>query len=210
MLNTALTIILDEHRSMAAVTHGLRFLVREMSEKAILAANYLKAKLTPLFPKMPAGPCMHEVVVSGEGAFGPGVKTLDVAKRLLDYGFYAPTISFPLIVPEAMMIEPTESEPKEELDRFCDTLIRIREEIREIETGKADRAQNVLKNAPHTAAAVIADDWTMPYSREKAAFPAPWSRARKFWPAVGRVNNPYGDRNLVCTCPPIEAYEGKG
>jgi glycine dehydrogenase len=135
------------------------------------------------------------------------VEAEDVAKRLMDYGFHAPTVSFP--VAGTLMIEPTESEPKEELDRFCDALVRIREEIREIETGKADRTQNVLKNAPHTAAAVIADDWKMPYAREKAAFPAPWSRARKFWPSVGRVNNPYGDRNLVCTCPPIEAYEKK-
>jgi glycine dehydrogenase len=105
------------------------------------------------------------------------------------------------------MIEPTESEPRSELDRFCDAMIMIREEIREIETGKADRQANVLKNAPHTAHAVTADSWSAPYSREKAAYPAPWSRHFKFWPAVGRVNNPYGDRNLVCACPPVEDYE---
>jgi glycine dehydrogenase len=128
-----------------------------------------------------------------------------VAKRLMDYGFHAPTVSFP--VAGTLMIEPTESESKEELDRFCDSLISIRREIREIEDGKADRQHNVLKNAPHTAEAVVNDNWTMPYSREKAAYPAPWSRTRKFWPAVGRINNPYGDRNLVCTCAPVEEYQ---
>jgi glycine dehydrogenase len=105
------------------------------------------------------------------------------------------------------MIEPTESESKEELDRFCEAMIAIRNEIREIEEGTADRQNNVLKNAPHTAEAVISDLWSAPYSREKAAYPAPWTRMNKFWPSVGRVNNPFGDRNLVCTCPPVEAYE---
>ena len=104
------------------------------------------------------------------------------------------------------MVEPTESEPKEELDRFCEALIAIRQEIEEVVTGKADAKDNVLKNAPHTAAAVTADEWTHPYSREKAAFPLAWVRSTKFWPAVGRIDNPYGDRNLVCVCPPIESY----
>jgi len=122
----------------------------------------------------------------------------------MDYGFHAPTVSFP--VAGTLMIEPTESEPLGELDRYCDALISIREEIREIESGKADRQHNVLKNSPHTAAVVISDLWSFPYSREKAAFPAPWTKAHKFWPSVSRINNPFGDRNLVCSCPPTEEY----
>ena len=133
-----------------------------------------------------------------------GVEEGDVAKRLMDYGFHAPTVSFP--VPGTLMVEPTESESKAELDRFCEALIAIRQEIEEVVTGKADAKDNVLKNAPHTAAAVMADDWTHPYSREKAAFPLPWVRANKFWPSVGRIDNPYGDRNLMCVCPPMESY----
>jgi glycine dehydrogenase len=181
------------------------------TKMAILNANYMAKRLEGQYPVLYTGinnHVAHEFIVDLR-AFkeSAGVEAEDVAKRLMDYGFHAPTVSFP--VAGTLMIEPTESEPKEELDRFCDALIAIREEIREIESGKADRSANVLKNAPHTAAFVIADDWKMPYSREKAAFPAPWSRARKFWPAVGRVNNPYGDRNLVCTCPPVEDYEKK-
>jgi glycine dehydrogenase len=122
----------------------------------------------------------------------------------MDYGFHAPTVSFP--VPGTLMIEPTESEPKAELDRFCDALIAIRAEIEEVVTGKADAKDNVLKHAPHTAAAVSADNWPHAYSREEAAYPLPWVKANKFWPSVGRIDNPYGDRNLVCTCPPIEEY----
>jgi glycine dehydrogenase len=184
----------------------------DATKMAILNANYMAKKLEGHYPVLYTGinnRVAHEFIIDLR-AFkeSAGIEAEDVAKRLMDYGFHAPTVSFP--VAGTLMIEPTESEPKEELDRFCDALIRIREEIREIETGKADKAQNVLKNAPHTASAVIADDWKMPYSREKAAFPAPWSRARKFWPAVGRVNNPYGDRNLVCTCPPVEDYEKQG
>jgi glycine dehydrogenase len=128
----------------------------------------------------------------------------DIAKRLMDYGFHAPTVSFP--VAGTLMIEPTESEPKEELDRFCEALIAIREEIREVELGIADRVDNPLKNAPHPATRVIADGWNHRYSREKAAFPAPWTRAHKFWPSVGRVESAYGDRNLVCSCLPTDAY----
>jgi glycine dehydrogenase len=128
----------------------------------------------------------------------------DVAKRLMDYGFHAPTVSFP--VPGTLMVEPTESESKEELDRFCDALIAIRQEIEEVVTGKADPKDNVLKNAPHPATVVAGDEWTHPYSREKAAFPLPWVRSRKFWPPVARIDNPYGDRNLMCVCPPMEAY----
>jgi glycine dehydrogenase len=122
----------------------------------------------------------------------------------MDYGFHAPTTSFPVV--GTLMIEPTESESKEELDRFCDALISIRQEIAEIENGSASRENNVLKNAPHTVDVVVSDDWAYPYSREKAAFPAPWTRARKFWPSVGRINSAFGDKNLMCSCPPVEAY----
>jgi glycine dehydrogenase len=122
----------------------------------------------------------------------------DVAKRLIDYGFHAPTISFP--VAGTMMIEPTESESKEELDRFCDALISIHGEIQDIASGKADPKNNLLKNAPHPASVVAADRWDRPYSREQAAFPTAWTRVNKFWPPVSRIDNVYGDRNLVCAC----------
>ena len=122
----------------------------------------------------------------------------------MDYGFHAPTMSFP--VPGTLMIEPTESESKSELDRFCDAMIAIRAEIRAVEEGRSDRVDNPLKNAPHTAAVVSATEWPHPYSREQAAFPAPWTREHKYWPPVSRVDNAYGDRNLVCTCPPMDAY----
>ena len=127
-----------------------------------------------------------------------------MAKRLIDYGFHAPTMSFP--VPGTIMIEPTESEDKAELDRFCDALLSIREEIKAIEEGKADKKDNALKNAPHTQSVVCSSQWEHPYSREQAAFPLPYTRENKFWPAVARVNNTYGDRNLVCTCEPVESY----
>jgi glycine dehydrogenase len=128
----------------------------------------------------------------------------DVTKRLMDYGFHAPTVSFP--VAGTLMIEPTESEPKGELDRFCDALIAIREEVAAIEKGVADREDNLLKNAPHTMRAVVSDTWTHPYGREEAAFPAPWTRERKFWPTVARIESAYGDRHLVCSCLPTDAY----
>jgi glycine dehydrogenase len=133
-----------------------------------------------------------------------GVEVEDIAKRLMDYGFHAPTVSFP--VAGTLMIEPTESESKAELDRLCDALIAIRKEIAAIEAGTLDRKDNPLKNAPHTAAVVTADAWSHPYSREVAAFPAPWTRAHKFWPSVGRVDNVYGDRNLMCACPPVDSF----
>jgi len=133
-----------------------------------------------------------------------GVEEGDIAKRLMDYGFHAPTVSFP--VPGTLMVEPTESEPKEELDRFCDAMIAIRGEIQAVVDGKVDPKDNVLKNAPHTMFEASKDAWTHPYSREKAAFPLPFVRANKFWPAVGRIDNPYGDRHLMCACPPLEAY----
>ena len=180
----------------------------EATAFAILNANYMARRLEPHFPilyKGASGRVAHEFIVDLR-AFkeSVGIEAEDVAKRLMDYGFHAPTVSFP--VAGTLMIEPTESESKEELDRFCQALIAIRDEIREIEEGKADRTNNVLKNAPHTAQLVVSDKWTLPYGREKAAFPVEWTRARKFWPAVGRVNNVYGDRNLVCTCPPVETY----
>jgi glycine dehydrogenase len=134
-----------------------------------------------------------------------GIEVDDVAKRLIDYGFHAPTMSWP--VPGTLMIEPTESESKAELDRFCDAMIAIRDEVREIEEGRADRSQNLLKMAPHTAETVGSDSWNRPYSRERAAFPFPELRRHKFWPAVSRIDNAYGDRNLVCACPPVEAFE---
>jgi glycine dehydrogenase len=139
---------------------------------------------------------------------GPSIDEQDVAKRLMDYGFHAPTVSFP--VAGTMMIEPTESESQDELDRFCDALIAIRKEIEAVVTGKADPRDNVLKNAPHTADELTADMWTHPYSRQEAAYPLPFVRANKFWPSVGRIDNPYGDRNLICSCPPIEAYVEAG
>jgi glycine dehydrogenase len=123
----------------------------------------------------------------------------------MDYGFHAPTMSFP--VAGTLMIEPTESEPKAELDRFCDAMIAIREEIRAVEEGRAPREDNVLKRAPHTVRAVTADEWDRPYTRHQAAFPAPWIALRKFWPAVARIDNPFGDRNLMCTCPPVSSFE---
>ena len=134
------------------------------------------------------------------------IAEIDIAKRLIDYGFHAPTLSFP--VAGTIMIEPTESEDKGELDRFCDAMLSIRKEIDEIASGDADGEQNVLHNAPHTLVLLTADEWTLPYSRSKAAWPLPYlQEGRKFWPSVARIDGAYGDRNLVCTCPPIEAYE---
>jgi glycine dehydrogenase len=182
----------------------------EATRYAILNANYIKARLESHYPVLYTnenGRVAHEMIFDlrpfkmGHGAT---VDELDVAKRLMDYGFHAPTVSFP--VPGTMMVEPTESEPKEELDRFCDALIAIRREIQDVLEGKADPKDNVLKNAPHPASEVAADEWTHPYSREQAAFPLPWVRAKKIWPVVARIDNPYGDRNLMCTCPPVEAF----
>jgi glycine dehydrogenase len=175
---------------------------------AILNANYLKARLEPHFPVLymrPNGRVAHEMIFDLRPLKqASGIDESDVAKRLMDYGFHAPTVSFP--VAGTIMVEPTESEAKDELDRFCDALIAIRAEIQAVIDGKADPRDNVLKNAPHTAGAVTAADWTHPYSREQAAFPLPFVRANKHWPSVGRIDNPYGDRNLMCSCPPMEAY----
>ena len=174
---------------------------------AILNANYIKSRLEKHYDVLYTrqnGRVAHEMIFDLRSFKAKGVEEGDVAKRLMDFGFHAPTVSFP--VPGTLMIEPTESEPKAELDRFCDALIAIRAEIEDVVSGKADPKDNVLKNAPHTALAVTINDWTHPYSREQAAYPLPWVRASKFWPSVGRVDNPYGDRNLICICPPMEAY----
>jgi len=175
---------------------------------AILNANYVAKRLEPHYPvlyKGTNGTIAHECIVDPRAVkTSAGVEAEDIAKRLMDYGFHAPTLSFP--VAGTLMIEPTESESKAELDRFCDALIAIREEIREIEMGIADRHDNPLKNAPHPLARVVADKWEHAYGRERAAFPAPWTRQHKFWPAVGRVESAYGDRNLICSCPPTDAY----
>ena len=162
---------------------------------AILNANYIKSRLEPHFPVLYArqnGRVAHEMIFDLRPLKQvSGIDETDVAKRLIDFGFHAPTVSFP--VPGTLMIEPTESEPKEELDRFCDAMIAIRGEIQAVVEGKADPKDNVLKNAPHTAAAVLADQWRHAYLREQAAFPLPFVRANKFWPSVGRIDNPYGD-----------------
>lgn len=177
---------------------------------AIVNANYIKDRLEGHFKILYAGTqgrCAHEMIVDCRDFKKWGIEVEDIAKRLMDYGFHAPTVSFP--VAGTLMIEPTESEPKEELDRFVEALIEIRNEIREIEEGKADKENNVLKHAPHTAAVITADQWTRPYSRQKAAYPLSFVKESKFWPSVSRVDNAYGDRNLVCSCLPIEEYVKK-
>jgi glycine dehydrogenase len=180
----------------------------EATRYAILNANYVKARLEPHYPVLYAranGRVAHEMIFDLRPLkAASGIDETDVAKRLMDYGFHAPTVSFP--VPGTLMIEPTESEPKAELDRFCDAMIAIRQEIQDVIDGRADRLDNALKHAPHTAAAVAANEWTHAYSREHAAFPLPFVRARKVWPSVGRIDNPYGDRNLMCACPPATDY----
>jgi glycine dehydrogenase len=181
--------------------------VTDATKFAILNANYIKSRLEKHYDVLytrPNGRVAHEMIFDLRSFKSKGVEEGDVAKRLMDFGFHAPTVSFP--VPGTLMIEPTESEPKSELDRFCDALVTIRQEIEDVVSGKVDAKDNPLKNAPHTAAAVSANDWTHPYSREQAAYPLPWVKASKFWPSVGRIDNPYGDRNLICICPPMEAY----
>jgi glycine dehydrogenase len=179
----------------------------ESTKVAILNANYLKARLEQYYPVLYTrgnGRVAHELIFDLRGFKAGGVEEMDVAKRLMDYGFHAPTVSFP--VPGTLMVEPTESEDKGEIDRFCDAMIQIRQEIEDVVTGKADAKDNLLKNAPHTASAIAASDWSHPYSREQAAFPLPFVRANKFWPSVARIDNPYGDRNLFCSCPPVESF----
>ncbi len=175
---------------------------------AILSANYIAKRLEGAYPCLYSGAnglIAHECILDTRIFKNTaGVEGEDIAKRLIDFGFHPPTLSFP--VPGTLMVEPTESEPKVELDRFVDAMLAIREEIREVEEGKAPRENNVLKRAPHTLEAVISDNWDRPYSREQAAFPVPGLRERKAWPTVSRIDNPYGDRNLVCVCPPVEEY----
>ncbi len=180
---------------------------------AILNANYIKERLSLHYKILYTGThgrCAHEMIVDCRDFKKSGVEVEDIAKRLMDYGFHAPTVSFP--VAGTLMIEPTESETKDELDRFCDALIEIRNEVREVEEGKADKENNVLKHAPHTVAVITANTWDRPYSRQKAAFPLPFVKEAKFWPSVSRIDNAYGDRNLVCSCLPVEEYakEEKG
>lgn len=178
------------------------------TKMAILNANYIKERLAGHFKILYTGTkgrCAHEMIVDCRDFKKVGIEVEDIAKRLMDYGFHAPTVSFP--VAGTLMIEPTESEPKEELDRFIEALLEIRNEIKEVETGKASRENNVLKNAPHTAPVVMSDHWDRPYSRQKAAYPLPFVKEAKFWPAVSRIDNAYGDRNLVCSCLPIEEYQ---
>jgi len=178
------------------------------TEIAILNANYIKARLEKEFPILYTGSqgrSAHEMILDCRPfKLSAGVESEDIAKRLMDYGFHAPTLSFP--VAGTLMIEPTESENKDELDRFCDALLSIRAEIREIEEGKADKANNVLKHAPHTQSVVLLGEWDRPYSREKAVFPLAYVKANKFWPMVSRIDSAYGDRNLVCACEPMESY----
>jgi glycine dehydrogenase len=179
--------------------------LKRASEIAILNANYVAKRLDPHFPvlfKGKRGFVAHECIVDLRQWKSAGIEVEDVAKRLMDYGFHAPTVSWP--VAGTMMIEPTESEAKHELDRFCDAMISIRTEIDAIMNGKADRQNNLLKNAPHTARQIASEKWDHPYLREQAAFPAPWTREHKFWPSVARIDNVYGDRNLFCSCPPLE------
>ena len=179
----------------------------EATQIAILNANYIAKRLDRYFPvlfKGKRGLVAHECILDLRQWKSAGVEVEDVAKRLMDYGFHAPTVSFP--VAGTMMVEPTESESKAEIDRFCDAMISIHAEIEAVASGRVDRQNNVLKNAPHTAQQVSSDKWDRPYSREQAAYPAPWTREYKFWPAVARIDSVYGDRNLMCSCPPMEAF----
>jgi len=183
--------------------------LKEATCYAILNANYIAKRLDPYYPVLYRGAhgfVAHECILDLRSLKkSASIEVDDVAKRLMDYGFHAPTVSFP--VPGTMMVEPTESESREELDRFCEAMIAIRGEISAIEQGKADPQDNLLKNAPHTAASMLVEAWRHPYTRQEAAFPAPWTREQKFWPPVGRIDNVYGDRNPVCVCPPVEEYQ---
>ncbi len=182
--------------------------LKKATQVAILNANYMAKRLSEQYQILYTdsnGYVAHEFIVDCRSfEKNAGVRTDDIAKRLMDYGFHAPTMSWP--VPGTLMIEPTESESKDELDRFCDALIAIREEIRAIENGELDRDDNPLRNAPHTVDEIGSDDWNHPYTRGQAAWPMNWLRDAKFWPTVGRIDNTYGDRNLICSCPPMSDY----
>jgi glycine dehydrogenase len=182
--------------------------LKRASEMAVLNANYVAERLHAEFPVIyrgKRGRVAHECILDTRPVKRTaGIEVDDIAKRLMDYGFHAPTMSFPIA--GTLMVEPTESESKEELDRFCTAMKSIRAEIKAVEEGRMPKDDNPLKHAPHTAGAIAAGDWGHPYPRDEAAFPAPWTRERKYWPPVGRINNAAGDRNLVCTCPPIESY----
>ncbi len=182
--------------------------VTDATKIAILNANYMKEVLKDHYKILytgKSGRCAHEMILDcNDFKMASGVEVADIAKRLMDYGFHAPTVAFPVV--NTLMVEPTESENKAELDRFCEAMIFIRKEIQEIIDGKNGKADNVIKKSPHTVKLVVSDDWPRSYSREKAAFPLKWVKANKFWPSVARVDNAYGDRNLVCQCPPIESY----
>jgi glycine dehydrogenase len=182
--------------------------LKEATRMAILNANYIKESLKDHYATLYVGSngrCAHEMILQCiDFKRDAGIEVADIAKRLMDFGFHAPTTSFPVV--DTLMVEPTESESKAELDRFCEAMIAIRGEIDEIAAGRADKKDNVIKQAPHTAKAVVSSDWNRSYTREQAAYPLPWVRDNKFWPAVARVDNVYGDKNLICSCPPIESY----
>jgi len=178
--------------------------LKQATEVAILNANYIKERLEGFYDKLYTGENgrdAHEMIIDCRDFKTRGIEVTDIAKRLMDYGFHAPTVSFP--VAGTMMIEPTESESKAEMDRFCDAMISIRKEINEV---NKDEPNNVLKNAPHTLVMLTSDEWLLPYTREKAAYPLDYVKDNKFWPTVRRVDDAYGDRNLVCSCAPIEDY----
>jgi glycine dehydrogenase len=181
--------------------------LKRATEVAILNANYMATRLAPHYPVVytgASGRVAHEFILDGRGFKKAGIEVEDIAKRLMDFGFHAPTMSWP--VAGTLMVEPTESESKAELDRFCDAMIAIRREIRDVEEGRIKAEASPLHRAPHTARAVTAAEWDRPYSREQGAFPAPWVKEAKFWPAVARIDNTWGDRNLFCTCPAVEDF----
>ena len=183
--------------------------MRVATQVALLNANYIAQRLHGHYEVLYRGSngfVAHECILDTRPLKdSAGVEAMDIAKRLMDYGFHAPTVSFP--VAGTLMVEPTESESLAEIDRFCDAMIAVRDEIREIEQGHADRDNNLLKRAPHPPQDVCADVWDRPYSRTQAAYPAPWSYVHKYWPPIARIDDVFGDRNLVCTCLPIEAYD---
>lgn len=177
---------------------------------AILGSNYIKSRLESSYDILytgEAGRTAHELIIDLRPFKSAGISAEDVAKRLIDYGFHAPTLSFP--VPGTIMIEPTESESKAELDKFCEAMISIRNEIKKIEKGEFDLDDNPLKNAPHTVNDVTSNEWSHKYSREEVAFPFSYLRTNKYWPSVGRIDDAYGDRNLFCSCVPIAEYSGE-